>query len=268
MLIAAYAASLVAAVVLWHLCTLFPNRWVRAVFRAAFVAVLCAPGILIGHGVGVAPTVFVLAVQPTILTLGSILIVFVVTLGIILGVPALRRDSVQWPPSAEQIFIGFYGVKFVIFGLVAALLMLASMDYRLRGSLPTGVVRYGLFFAMTFVNLVICYWAARARQANPILTPLLFSAPALLVTSPVVGLMWYGGGAVGAMVGCGNLRTAARISFAVFGLLTVYSLVRVYLAYNAAPHVNIVGGVAGNAALAVAFAALAIAPWWLLRNRA
>ncbi|MCH6573735.1 MAG: hypothetical protein IH795_00815 [Bacteroidetes bacterium] len=42
--------------------------------------------------VKVAPTLFVLYAQPSIFTFGSMLIVWIIALGVIFGVPALRND--------------------------------------------------------------------------------------------------------------------------------------------------------------------------------
>jgi len=50
-------------------------------------------------------------------------------------------------------------------------------------------------------------------------------------------------------------------------LLAANSLVRSYRAIDAPAHVTIEGGVAGNAAMAALFVALAIASWWALNRR-
>lgn len=51
-----------------------------------------------------------------------------------------------------------------------------------------------------------------------------------------------------------------------FALLSVNALPRAYSASSAAPHVVIEGGVAGNAAIAVLFAAMGVAGWAVLRR--
>ncbi len=267
-LTAIYAASLVATFVAWYLCTLIPNRPARGILRAAVIAFLCSPGILVGHGFGVAPTLFALYVQPSIFTFGPMLMVWIIALGVIFGVPALRNDRGQWPPSAKEIFLGFYAGKFVLFGIVAALLIGALIYAGQRRSLWVVTLKYGLFFAAAGINLALCYWAARAKQAKPLLTPLFFSAPALLATAPTVAFMWYGAGAIGGLIGSGSQRIASWIALGVFGLLSANSMFRIYLAATAPPHVTIGGGVAGNAAMAAVFAVLAILPWWMLKLRA
>ncbi|MDH3317474.1 MAG: hypothetical protein OER43_17120, partial [Gammaproteobacteria bacterium] len=143
--------------------------------------------------------------------------------------------------------------------------MLAFVYADQRHRLWVGPLKYALFFAGAGVNLALCYWATRAKQAKPLVTPLYFSAPALLVTAPTVALMWYGSGAIGGLVGSGRQSIAAWVSLGVFGLLSANSMLRIYFAATAAPHVTIGGGVAGNAAMAVLFAGLAIVPWWMLR---
>jgi hypothetical protein len=263
-----YAASLAATFVAWYLCTLIPNRPARGILRAAVLAFLCSPGILVGHGFGVAPTLFALYVQPSIFTFGPMLMVWIIALGVIFGVPALRNDRGQWPPSAKEMLLGFYPGKFVLFGIVTGLLMVALIYADQRRSLWVVALKYGLFFAGAGINLALCYWAVRAKQAKPLLTPLFFSAPTLLATAPTVAFMWYGAGAIGGLIGSGRRRMASWIALGVFGLLSANSMLRIYLAATAQPHVTIGGGVAGNAAIAAVFAVLALVPWWVLKRRA
>ena len=68
--------------------------------------------------------------------------------------------------------------------------------------------------------------------------------------------------------GNGRQRIAAWLSLGVFGLLSLNSMFRIYLAATAQPRVTIGGGVAGNAAMVALFAVLAIVPWWMLRRHA
>ena len=120
-----FAASLVAAFFAWYVCGLIAGRMPRSILRATFIALFCSPGFIIGHGFAVVPSLFALYVQPSIFTLGPMLIVWVLALGVIFGVPALRNHRNAWPPSAEEIFLRAYAPKFVFFGVVAAVLMLA-----------------------------------------------------------------------------------------------------------------------------------------------
>ncbi len=267
-LIFIYAASLAVTFVAWYLCLLIPNRPARGVIRAAVIALLCSPGIIVGHGVGVAPTVVALYVQPFIFTYVPILIVWVIALGVIFGVPALRNDRSQWPPSAKDIFLDFYAVKLALIGLVTAMLMYSLIYADQRHDLWVEPLKYMLFFSAAIVNLTLCYGATRTKQAKPLVVPLFFSAPVLLVSPPNVALMWYGGGAIGGLIGSGQQRVAVWIALGVFGLLSFNSTFRIYLAATAQPHVTIGGGIAGNAAMAALFAALAVVPWWMFRRRA
>ena len=264
-----YAASLMATFVAWYFCNIVPARIPRGILRATIIALLCSPGILIGHGLGVAPTLFALYVQPSIFTFGSILIIWIIALGVIFGVPALRNDRSEWPPSAEDIFLRAHIVKFVFLGVVATTLMQAFIFADQRRDLWLVGLQYGLFFAGAIFNLTLCYWATRSKQANPLVTPVLFAAPALLVVAPTLALLWYGGGAIGGLVGDGRQRGACWISLGVFSLLFANSAYRVYAAAVAPAHVTIGGGVVGNALMAAVFVVLGIAPWLMLlpRNR-
>ena len=262
-----YAASLMATFVAWYLCNIVPARIPRGILRATIIALLCSPGILIGHGLGVAPTLFALYVQPSIFTFGSILIVWTIALGVIFGVPALRNDRSEWPPSAEDIFLRAHIVKFVFFGVVAATCMQAFIFADQRRELWLVALKYGLFFAGAIFNLALCYWATRSKRANPGLTPVLFAAPALLVAAPTLALMWYGGGAIGGLIGDGRQRSACWISLGVFSLLFANSAYRVYAAAVAPAHVTIGGGVAGNAVMAAVFLVLGLAPWLILQRQ-
>ena len=53
-----FAASLMATFVAWYICSLIPGRTPRGILRAAFIALLCSPGVLIGHGFAVVPSLF------------------------------------------------------------------------------------------------------------------------------------------------------------------------------------------------------------------
>lgn len=136
------------------------------------IALLCSPGIIIGHGFAAVPSLFALYVQPSIFTLGPMLVVLIIALGIIFGVPALRNHSSSWPPSAEDIFLKAYVPKFVFFGIVSAVLMLALIYTDQQRAMWVIALKYGLFFAGALINLTLCCWATRVKQARPLLTPL------------------------------------------------------------------------------------------------
>lgn len=263
-----FAASLVTTFLGWYVCGLIPSRTTRGVLRATLIALLCSPGVVIGHGFAVVPSLFALYVQPTIFTLVPMLVVWLIAMGVIFGVPALRNDRSAWPPSAEEIFLKAYAPKFVFFGVIAAVLMLALLYTDRQHAQWVVVLKYGLFFAGSVGNLTLCYWATRKKGARPLLAPLFFSAPALFAAAPTVPFMWYGGGAIGGLIGGRRQRIAAWISLGVFGLLFVNSTYRIYLAATAQPHVKIGGGVAGNAAMAAVFGGLGVVAWWTLRRHA
>ena len=82
-----------------------------------------------------------------------------------------------------------------------------------------------------------------------------------------MALLWYGGGAIGGLIGDGQQRRACWMSFGVFSLLFANSAYRVYAAAVAPAHVTIGGGVAGNAVMAAVFVVLGIAPWLILRRQ-
>ena len=262
-----YAASLIATFVAWYLCNIIPARIPRGILRATIISLLCSPGILVGHGIGVAPTLFALYVQPSIFTFGPMLIIWIIALGVIFGVPALRTARNEWPPSPADIFLRAYKVKFVFFGVVAVTIMQAFISVDQRREIWLAALMYGLFFTGALVNLALCYWANRSKQTSALLTPMLFAAPALLVASPILALMWYGGGAVGGLVGERRYRGACWISLGVCSLFFAISAYRVYAAAVAPAHVTIGGGVVGNAVMAMVFAVLGVAPWLILRRQ-
>jgi hypothetical protein len=266
-LIFLYAASLIATFIGWYACVRVSKPIQRGLLRATIIACLCAPGILIGHGIGVAPTLFALFVQPPIFTLGSMLVVWIIALGFIFGIPALRNDRSAWPPTIETIFLNAYLAKFVFFGVIMAILLQATILADESLGIWIEVVKYVLFFAGAIVNLILCYWITRLRQANPLFTPMLFAVPSLLISAPTLALMWYGGGAIGGLTGSGRQRSAGLIAFIVFSLLAVNSAYRIYAAANAPAHVTIGGGVLGNAAMAAVFAIMAVAPWIIFSKK-
>jgi len=45
-----FAVSLVATFVAWYVGSLIPGRTPRGITRATFIALLCSPGIIVGHG--------------------------------------------------------------------------------------------------------------------------------------------------------------------------------------------------------------------------
>jgi len=262
------AASLVATFVAWYGCGFIPGIALRGVLRATIVALLCSPGLLIGHGFAVVPGLFALYVQPSIFTLGAMLVVWVIVLGTVFGVPALRNHRTAWPLSGADLFLSALVPKFIIFGLVAALLMAALLESDQRRAPCVTALQYGLFVAGAALNLALCYWATREKKALPFLVPIYFAAPVFLVAGPTVSFLWYGSGALGGHTASGRPRIAAWVAAGVFGVLSVNSMFRTYLAATAASHVTIGGGVAGNAAMAAVFAAVGIAAWWTLRRSA
>jgi hypothetical protein len=68
--------------------------------------------VLVGHGIGVAPTLFALTVQPPF-ALISIGITWLITLGLVFGIPAARTHQNRWPPSVQELFIDGYLFKFL-----------------------------------------------------------------------------------------------------------------------------------------------------------
>ena len=261
-----YAASVVGAFIGWYACGPIRATSVRCVARASLIAFLCAPGVLVGHGIGVAPTLFALTVQPPF-ALISIGITWLITLGLVFAIPALRTHQNRWPPSVQELLIDGYIFKFLLFGLIFAMLIVAVLYaddtyyYVMQG------IAYTLFFAGAAINFVLCFHAVSSRNANPYLVPVLFAAPVFFGTAPTVALLWFGGGAVGSLAACRHHRLAAHISAAVFLLLAANSLLRSYRAIDAPSHVTIGGGVAGNAAMAALFVVLAIVSWWALDRR-
>lgn len=252
-LIPLYAASVAGAFIGWYVFGSIENTLVRGVLRASVIAFLCAPGVLVGHGLAISPTLFALVVQPSVFTLGSIGIVWLLSLALVFGIPVLRRQQNRLPPSPQIFFINGFVGKFLLFGLTYAMILVGVLYSDASDAYPILGIQYALFFGGAAINYALSYYAVKSKKANPYLTPLLFAVPVLFGARPTVGLLWYGGGAAGALIASRHHRLAAWISVAVFGLL-------------APSHVTIEGGVAGNAATAALFIVLAIVSWWSLRR--
>ena len=265
-LLALYAASVIVAFIGWYAVGPINGTIIRSVARASLIAFLCAPGVLVGHGIGLSPTLFALYAQPSVFTLGSIGVVWLLALALIVGIPVLRLQKNRWPPSAQTIFIdGFVG-KYVLFGLIYAMVLVVVLDADTGTSYTVLGIQYALFFAGAAINFSLSFHAVRAKSANPYLTPILFAVPVIFGAAPTVCLLWYGGGAAGALVAGRRHRLAAWISIAVFALLALNAVQRSVRAIDAPSHVTIEGGVAGNAAMAALFITLAIVSWWSLRR--
>jgi hypothetical protein len=261
-----YAASEVGAFIGWYACGPIKATSLRGIARAFLIAFLCAPGVLVGHGIGVAPTLFALIVQAPF-TLISIAITWLIALGLIFGIPAARTHQNRWPPSVHELFIEGYIVKFLLFGLIHGMLLVSVLYAdETRYGLMQGI-GYVLFFAGAAFNFMLCFHAVTSKNANPYLVPVLFAAPIFFGAAPTVAILWLGGGAVGSLAARRHHRLAAHISAAVFLLLAANSLLRSYRAIDAPSHVTIGGGVAGNAAMAALFVVLAIVSWWALNRR-
>jgi len=261
-----YAASVVGAFIGWYACGPIKNRIIRGVARASLIAFLCAPGVLVGHGIAVAPTLFALVVQPPVFTLVSIAVTWLITLVLIFGTPALRTHANRWPPSAQAFFIDGYAVKFLLFGLIHGMVLVAALYTDDINYYVMPVIKYTLFFAGAAINFVLCFHAIRSKSASPYLVPILFAGPVFFGAGPTVSLLWYGGGVVGGLVANRRHHLASYISAAVFALFAANSLLRSYRAIDAPSHVRIEGGVAGNAVMAALFVVLAIVSWWALRR--
>ncbi len=260
-----YAVSVIGAYIGWYACGPIKTRSIRCVARASLIAFLCAPGVLVGHGIGVAPTLFALTVQPPF-TLVSIGVTWLIALALIFGVPALREHKNRWPPSVQEFFIDGYIGKFLLFGLVFGMLLVAVMHADGTYYVVMQGIQYALFFAGAAINFVLCFRAVTSKNANPYLVPVLFAAPIFFGAAPTVSLLWCGGGVVGSLAARRHHRLAAQVSTAVLVLLAANSLLRSYRAIDAPAHVTIGGGVAGNAAMAVLFVLLAVVIWWALHR--
>ena len=256
-----YIASVVVAFVGWYACGPISRRSIRGIARSALIAVLCAPGLLIGHGIGIAPTAYALYVQPSVFTLSSIGLVWLISLAIVFAIPPLREHRNDWPPSASEVLLRGYPAKFLLVGLLGLLIVAVAVNLDRRYETIIGLCS---FFAGACVNFVLCRWATRDRRAPAYVTPAYFAAPALLGQVFVLGLFWYGSGVVGALAGHGNHRSASRISLLVTLPMSIVSLERAYRAAHAPPHVVIGGGIAGNVAMAAVFAAAGVFAWWYL----
>jgi hypothetical protein len=264
-LILLYAASVIGAFIGWYACGPIKARSLRCIARAGLVAFLCAPGVLVGHGIGVAPTLFALVVQPPF-ALISIAFTWLLTLAVVFAIPALREHQNRWPPSMQELFIDGYLGKFPLFGLIYAMVLVAVLyadeTYVMQG------IGYALFFAGAAINFLLCFRAVVSKSANPYLVPVLFAAPIFFGAAPTVSLLWLGGGAAGSLAASHRHRLAAQVSATILLLLAANSLVRSYRAIDAPPHVTIGGGVAGNAAMAALFIVLAVVVWWALHRSA
>ena len=98
-----YAASVIGAFIGWYACGPIKTRSVRCVARAGLIAFLCAPGVVVGHGIGVVPTLFALIVQPPF-ALISIGITWLIALVPVFGVPALREHKNEDGGYREWVF--------------------------------------------------------------------------------------------------------------------------------------------------------------------
>ncbi|MDX1431738.1 MAG: hypothetical protein R3286_04750 [Gammaproteobacteria bacterium] len=261
-----YAACLAGAFVLWFVCNLIAGRWLRGIARATAIAVLCSPGIVVGHGIGVLPGLLALALQPSVFSLAPMLAVWLIAVAVILGVPRLRDHRGSLPPSADEVLLAAYPVKFFLFGFIASLAMYALIFADDQRSLAVLMLQYVMVFGGAGVNWWLCQRAARVKQAHALLTPIAFAVPAFIAASPVLPFVWYAGGAVGGLIGSGRRRTAAWIVPAVFAYLMVNSLLRSYYAATAAAHVVIQGGVIGNGLMAGLYACAGIVGWIALRR--
>jgi hypothetical protein len=259
-----YGVSVTVAFVGWYGCGPIKSRSARAIVRASLIAILCAPGLLIGHGFAVVPTLFALAVQPSVFTLISIGVVWLVVVGLVLGIPALRRHENRWPPSARELYIDGYIGKYLLFGLIYDTMLGASVYA--DDSLTIQSLRYALFFGGAALNFALCFHASRIKNANALITPALFSVPVFFIAAAPAVVLWYGSGAAGALVARGFGRIASWVSSAAFMLLAANFVERSFRALDAPSHVEIEGGVTGNAALAALFVGLSIVSWWLLRR--
>jgi hypothetical protein len=259
-----YAVSVLTAFFGWYACGPIANRSARCVTRASVIAFLCAPGLVVGHGFAVVPTVYALAVQPSVFTAVPIGIVWLVTLGLVFGVPVLRRHENGWPPSPRELFVDGYIGKYVLFGLVCAATLGAALY---AGETPAiKALQYALLVGGAALSFDLCFQASRLKNANSVVTPALFSVPVFFVGAAPALVLWYGAGVTGALVARGRGRIATWTSTAVFALLAANFIERSYRAFGAPPHVRIQGGVAGNVAFAALCVVFAAVSWWLLRR--
>ncbi len=117
-LVLLYAASLLVAYFVWHGCGQINNAPMRGMLRAALVALLCTPGIAVGHGIMPVPSLFGLFVQP-LFTLLPVAIGCLFALIITFTGNGKRNPATGWP--SLSLLLRYSPAKLVLFGVITAL---------------------------------------------------------------------------------------------------------------------------------------------------
>ena len=253
-------ACLVSTFFGWYLLGAVRDERSRNSARALLVALLCSPGVLVGHGIGVAPGVYALFVQPGVFSIGPILVVWLIAMAVIFNTPALRAGP-AWPYTWHQIFVAGHPAKFLLYG-VTAVVALNLLSYGGMSRWVWPVVASDLFMlGCALANLLLCQRAEREKSAQVWTIPLWFALPALIVATPTLFAFWYAAGVTGSLWSDGRHATAARVATGALGVLAALYAWRIQLAATAASHVHIPGGVTGNLILSVVCVVAALLAW-------
>lgn len=272
-----FAGCLALALVAWHLCGRIEGAQPRALARAILVGLLCAPGVLVGHGIGVLPGIVALGLQPSPFSLGPVAVVAALTYVLIMKTPRLRDAAGSTGLSLAAVFAPAWAMKLFVLGVVATVLFQSGLLLRL--SLHDGfVVVHLLFLGLMYLHFAICRAVASSESsARQWLLPLPLAVPMALMGWSALAAgafmvllrpaLLYLAGMAGVAAARGRRGVVAVLVVLVHLLYAAYLLYLAQYASNLTGASHVAGGVWGNLMAAAGTVVLgAIVTWFATRR--
>jgi len=237
-----FAAGLFLSFLGWIGFGLIGNTFLRVLLRTGFVSLFVAPIFIGGDGFAPAPA-FLIIVREGQFLLGivPILVTWIVSFGIIISIPRIRRMRTEWPIDRISVLIHRPSAKLLLYGLIFCLLLLGLYDY-ISDLWYVGVL---VLFAGMIMNYFLCLHSFRLTHKGRFFIPLLFSAPAGVAGMYMIALLSYLSGLAGEMVAEGTKKNALRVAAVTSYLFLVVAVRRLVSAvkYQDVSYVKIQGGV-------------------------
>ncbi len=237
-----FAAGLFLSFMGWIGFGLIGNTLLRVLSRTGFVSLLVAPSFIGGDGFAPAPA-FLIMVREGQFLLGivPILAMWIVSFGIIMSIPRLRRMRREWPIDNISVLIIRPYTKLLLYGLIFCLLLLGFYAY-ISDIWYIGV---SVLFAGMIINYFLCLHYFRLAHKGSFFIPLLFSGPAGLAGMYMIAIPSYLSGLAGVMVAEGKKKNALRVAAVTSYLFLAVAVRRLILAvrYQDVSHVKIQGGI-------------------------
>ena len=257
-----FAMGIILTIAGWTWLGFINSGLLRATMRSGLIAVCIAPSVILGEGIGFAPTI-ILLFSPNYSKIGLILNLFIWIVGFlfILACPGLRASRTQRPLRLVKELLNPPHFKLFLFGIAAFLLI--QGNFRVLHSWGVSII---VMFAAILLHYVLCMSASRISGRKSWILALPFSTPILLSGAYFTSAVWFLAGVAGVMISIHEKKKALLMAALASTLMLLSSVQSTLSAikFKNTPQIHISGGILGNGILMGAFFICATFFWVFL----